>query len=267
MEPETKERATDWVVMVRGLSLEDRMQALFHYVRQSGLANMAMEAGKVVLYAQCLGVYIGLLHIADYDRDDAMWTMGAMYGRYMAMRDDEHAHHEMVAGMLPFGVEYLRIIDEYKQFGGQDQAPTVMTPAQALRVAVFVMRWVGQEVHRQRLRQHKETALWMQDFAARRMPQLTHAGADAASIMYGVAEFERFIEAEKNRTALIDAVDREENVIIDLSSVAHIMDYGAAQPCAKCGVTRDYCCWSPQQQGRVYCSPFCYRLAGAASPV
>lgn len=255
MEPE---RTSLYAEAVRLLPLRERVLTLLHYVRQSGVVNMLTEAGLAVLYAQCFGVYCGVLSIRDYDNSDEMWALNDIYTAYIHMPNEDRAVYEDRAAMLPFGHTYLRMLDAYKQFGGQDDAPTVMQPDQALRVSVFVMKWTGQEVHRQRLRKHKETAIWMQDFNRRRIPEPKHAGSDSDAIRYGLAEFEEFIRLEKNRSALVDAVDREHNVIIDLSRVESVQTYGT--PCVLCKKTRDYCCWSPLASHQVFCSAFCYKL-------
>lgn len=249
-----KQRESDWTLIVRELSVEDRLLTLFHYVRDSGVVNMAMEQALANMYALCYGVYIGLLGVVDFDTD-AMWDMPALYQRYMfRLTPDERRRYEQYAGMLPFGIEYGMMHYEFEEFSGIEL--TKLDAKQAVKMALFVMRWVGKESLRQRKRRNATGAQRHREQALKWVPLFSGTGEDRDDIMYGITEFELFIRDKNNRRALVEAVDRETGYIINPRRVEELQMQASCVYCQLGLVTR--CCWPRDAPSQQYCSSLCY---------
>lgn len=254
MEPEAKPRESSWTLVVRELSVEDRLLVLFHYVRDSGVVNMATEAPLATMYALCYGVYIGLLDLADFDTD-AMWDAPKLYLRYMfQLTDEKRRRYKEYAAMLPFGDEYIMMQYEFDEFSGGEL--TKMNALQAVKMALFVMRWVGKESLRQRKRRNATDAARHREQALKWVPLFSGTGEDRDDIMYGITEFERFIRDRNNRKILVDAVDRELGYVVNMRRVEELQMQARCTDCQLPLIVR--CCWTPDSPSQQYCSALCY---------
>ncbi len=188
--------------------------------------------------------------------------------------DDNKQFSEYVkmASMLPFGDEYNRIKRFAHSSGGRwhaqpgDRAEPnqMMDAGQAVRVAEFVMQWVGQDTYLALLRAlGKREADRMREGMAYKVPSLRAIGFGSEDThllekRYGVSQFASFIVSQQNRTDLIRAVARELHLQIDLQQVARVQDLKARLPCQQCFIAT-LVAHRELRSGLIFCSKNCQR--------
>lgn len=226
------------------LSTREKLYVLFFCVRESGLYNMIMDAPKAAVTAECFGIYIGLLRFPSDFFGETMFKLIAVYRDWLLL-DRTHpvryAELDYLASQQPFMAGNL----------------AHMPANQVVGVATYIMSWTGKEVFRRMVREvGAERARQRRDIEMQLVPEVSHFGEYQIDLRFGIVRFASFVAVESNRAALIDAVDREYNLVIDLKAVEAVQDFKAHLICSQCQVSFMHGV-QEKVSGRAFCSVQC----------